>query len=144
AVVLSNDGAEVATTNIDGSLIALVVLRLINSDDVAFSFAAAPKDRNTGDIIPYDKAGIRINIPVGLDLLGGSNIRVYDFTVINDEPITQKVCTKEFIRTVGGVDIRETKFNITDIIPNYNAVNTYAISDANGDAVDLSIEGNEW
>lgn len=144
SVVFYNDGAEVATTNIDESVIGLDVLGLINSDDVAFSFAAAPKDPNTGDIIPFDKVGIRINIPVGLDLLGGSNIRVYDFTLINDEPITQKVCTKEFIRTVGGVDIRETKFNITDIIPNYNAVNTYTISDANGNAVDLSIEGNEW
>src|SRR5690606_10295359 len=143
SVVFYNDGAEVATTNIDESVIGLDVLGLINSNDVAFSFAAAPKDIN-GDIIPFDKVGIRINIPVGLDLAGGSNIRVYDFTLINDEPITQKVCTKEFIRTVGGVDIRETKFNITDIIPNYNAVNTYTISDANGNAVDLSIEGNEW
>lgn len=144
SVVFYNDGAEVATVNIDEEVLGLDVLGLINSDDVAFSFAAAPKDPITGDIIPFDKVGIRINIPVGLDLLGGNNIRIYDFAVINDKPVIEKVCTKEFITTVGGVDIRETKFNITDIIPNYNAVNTYTISDANGNAVDLSIEGNEW
>lgn len=145
SVEFYNDGdpTPVASVNINEDVIGLDVLGLINTNDVAFSFAAAPRDAN-GNIIPFDKVGIRINIPVGLDLAGGSNIRVYDFTLINDEPITQKVCTKEFIRTVGGVDIRETKFNITDIIPNYNAVNTYTISDANGNAVDLSIEGNEW
>lgn len=145
SVVFYNDGdpTPVASVSINEDVIGLDVLGLINANDVAFSFAAAPRDAN-GNIIPFDKVGIRINIPVGLDLLGGSNIRIYDFAVINDEPVIARVCTKEFITTVAGVDIRETKFNITDIIPNYNSANTYTISNANGTVIDLSVSGNEW
>lgn len=143
AVVFYNNGVEVASTNIDESILGLDVLGLINTSDVTFSFATAPKDGN-GDIIPYDRVGIRINIPVGLDLLGGSNIRVYDFAVINDKPVIQKVCTKEFINTVNGVDIRETKFKITDIIPQYNSANTYVVTNSAGASIDLSNPANIW
>lgn len=145
SVEFYNDGdpTPVASVSINEDVIGLDVLGLINANDVVFSFAAAPRDVN-GNIIPFDKVGIRINIPIGLDLLGGSNIRIYDFAVINDEPVIARVCTKEFITTVGGVDIRETKFNITDIIPNYNSANTYTISNANGNVIDLSVSGNEW
>ena len=143
SVVFYNDGAEVATVNINEEVLGLDLLGLINADDAVISFAAEPKDED-GNPIAFDKVGIRISIPVGLDLAGGSNIRVYDVAIINNQPIVQKVCTKEFINTVNGVDIRETKFNITDIIPNYNANNIYTISDANGNAIDLSVPGNEW
>lgn len=134
SVVFYKNGVEIATTNIDKNVIGLDVLGLINSKDAAFSFSASPKDKD-GKIMAFDKVGIRVNIPIGLDLLGGSDIRVYDVAVINDVPVVKKVCTKEFITTVSGVDIRETKFNITDIIPNYNPNNTYTISDVNGKSI---------
>lgn len=140
SVVFYNNGVEVGVTNIDQNILGLDLLGLINTNDMRFSFAAAPRD-GSGNIIAFDKVGIRINIPVGLDLLGGSDIQVYDFAVINDAPITARVCTQEFIDSN---NIREIKFNITDIIPNYNSANTYVVSDSSGNNIDLSITGNEW
>lgn len=138
SVVFYNNGAEVGSVKINGSAIGLDLLGLVNATgDKAFSFAAAPKDAS-GNIIPFDKVGIRINVPVSLDLLGGSNIRIYDMAVINDKPVKMEVCTKEFITN----GIRETKFDITDIIPNYNSTNTYVIRDVNGNSINAST--NKW
>lgn len=140
SVVFYHNGAEVGSTSINENILDLDLLGLINVNDTRFSFAAAPRDAS-GNIIPFDKVGLRINIPVGLNLLGGSDIQVYDFAVINDTPITARVCTKEFI---DDNNIREIKFNITDIIPNYNTANTYVVSDSNGNNIDLGVPGNEW
>lgn len=138
SVVFYRNGVEVKSVEINGSTLGLDLLGLVNtSGDQSFTFATAPKD-SSGNIIPFDKVGIRINIPVSLNLLGGSNIRIYDVTVINDKPVNTKVCTKEFITN----GIRETKFDITHIIPNYNAANTYVIRDINGNPVNPVT--NKW
>src|SRR5690554_37343 len=140
SVVFYHDGVEIGATNIDENILGLDLLGLINADDTKFSFAVAPRDAS-GAIIPFDKVGIRVNIPVGLDLLGGDDIQVYDFAVINDTPVIAKVCTQEFL---DANNIREIKFDITQIIPNYNSANTYVVRDINGNNIDLSIAGNEW
>ena len=138
SVVFYSDGVEVGSVKINGSTLGLDLLGLVNATgDKTFSFAAAPRNA-AGNIIPFDKVGIRINIPVSVDLLGGSNIRVYDFAAINDKPVVTKVCTKEFITN----GIRETKFDITHIIPNYNAANSYTVRDINGNSINPVT--NKW
>lgn len=139
SIVFYDGNNEVTSVNLDNDLIDLDLLGLINADNALVSFAAAPKDI-AGNIIPYDKIGIRIFKPLNVDLLNAEDIRVYDVAIVNDNPIREKVCTKEFING----NIREIKFNITNIIPNYDSNNTYVVRDANGANIDISLAANHW
>jgi len=136
---ITANGGYVGETILTKEILGLNLLGLINTDDTKFSFATAPKDAN-GNIIAYDKIGIRVEKGVGVSLLNSHDIEVYDVAVINDKPIVAKVCTKEFVSAVAGVDIRETKFDLRTIIPNFNAANTYLITDSKGNTINVNTD----
>lgn len=133
-IIFYKNNVPVGTVKLDNNLIGLDLLGLVNQNNKKVSFSAAPKD-NLGNIIPFDKVGIRIKKGVDVNLANAQDIRIYDIAFLDKSALNVKVCTKEFITQVSGVDIRELKFDIRTIIPNYNVSNTYSVSDANGNTI---------
>lgn len=115
SVVFYKDGVEVSTVKLDTSVLGLDLLGLINQNNAEFSFLAAPRDAN-GKIIPFDKVGIRVFKPLSVNLLNAEDIRVYDVAYVDDSPEVKKVCSFEFLNN----NIRQRKFDITQLIPNYD------------------------
>lgn len=134
SIVFYKDNVQVGTVKLDNNLIGLDLLGLVNQNDKKISFTAVPRDIS-GNIIPFDKVGIRIKKGVDVSLANAQDIRIYDIAFVDESALNVKVCTKEFITQVSGVDIRELKFDIRTIIPNYIASNTYSVSDANGNSI---------
>lgn len=127
SVVFYKDGVEVSTVKLDSSVLGLDLLGLINQNNAEFSFLAAPRDAN-GKIIPFDKVGIRVFKPLSVNLLNAEDIRVYDFAYVDENPEVKKVCSFETVEN----NIRVRKFDITQLIPNYDATYTkYLIVDKN-------------
>lgn len=116
SVVFYKDGVEVSTVKLDTSVLGLDLLGLINQNNAEFSFLAAPRDAS-GKIIPFDKVGIRVFKPLSVNLLNAEDIRVYDVAYVDDSPEVKKVCSFEFLNN----NIRQRKFDITQLIPNYDA-----------------------
>lgn len=126
-VVFYKDGVEVSSVKLDSSILGLDLLGLINQNNAEFSFLAAPRDAN-GKIIPFDKVGIRIFKPLSVNLVNAEDIRVYDVAFVDDVPEVKKVCSFEFLNN----NIRQRKFDLTQVIPNYNAsYDGYLVVDRN-------------
>lgn len=127
SVVFYKDGVEVSTVKLDTSVLGLDLLGLINQNNAEFSFLAAPRDAN-GKIIPFDKVGIRVFKPLSVNLLNAEDIRLYDVAYVDDTPEVKKVCSFEFLNN----NIRQRKFDITQLIPNYSATyEGYLVVDRN-------------
>lgn len=124
-----NGGSLVDTYSINQDVVNLDLLGLVNNTDqakIAINYQSSAA---------FDKVSFKLNIPVEVGLLASNNVKIFDFALYNNDPIIEKVCTKEFITTTNGVDIRELKFDIRTIIPNYNSTNVYTVSDANGNSI---------
>lgn len=127
SVVFYKDGVEVSSVKLDTSVLGLDLLGLLNQNNAEFSFLAAPRDAD-GKIIAFDKVGIRVFKPLSVNLLNAEDIRVYDVAFVDDNPEVKKVCSFEFLNN----NIRERKFDLTQVIPNYNATyEKYLVVDKN-------------
>ena len=125
AIVFYNNGAQVGKVDIDQSILGFDFLGLINQNNATFSFTAAPRDAN-GHIIAFDKVGIRINKTASFNLLNAEDIRVYDVALVDAQPEEVKVCARDFMNG----NIRERKFDLTQMIPNYNPATEYVVVNA--------------
>lgn len=144
SVVFYKDGQEVSTVKLDSNVLGLDLLGLINQNNAEFSFLAAPRDAN-GKIIAFDKVGIRIFKPLSVNLVNAEDIRVYDVAFVDDSPEIKKVCSFEFLNN----NIRTRKFNITQIIPDYNAnYDGYVLVDSNQKEIPFKTaaekQANRW
>ncbi|WP_326983339.1 hypothetical protein VUJ46_01980 [Chryseobacterium sp. MYb264] len=144
SIVFYKDGAEVSSVKLDSSVLGLDLLGLLNQNNADFSFLAAPRDAN-GKILPFDKVGIRIFKPLSVNLVNAEDIRVYDVAFVDDAPDQRKVCSLEFLNN----NIRTRKFDITQLIPNYNAASDgYIIVDSNQKEIPFKTaaekQANRW
>lgn len=144
SVVFYKDGQEVSSVKLDSNVLGLDLLGLINQNNAEFSFLAAPRDA-AGNIIPFDKVGIRIFKPLSVNLINAEDIRVYDVAFVDDTPEIKKVCSFEFLNN----NIRTRKFDITQIIPNYNAnFDGYVVVDSNQKEIPFKTaaekQANKW
>lgn len=135
-----NDNTLVETYNINQDVVNLDLLGLVNNTDqakIAINYQPS---------VAFDKVSFKLNVPVEVGLIESNNVKIYDFALYNNDPIIEKVCTKEFVTSTNGVDIREIKFNITDIIPYYNSnpVDSYIVTNSSGQAIDLTNSNNVW
>ncbi|WP_313386457.1 hypothetical protein [Chishuiella sp.] len=144
SIIFYKNGVQVSSVNLNSSVLGLDLLGLINQNNAEFSFLASPRDAN-GNLISFDKVGIRINKPLSVNLVNAEDIRVYDFALVDDTPESKTVCSVETINN----NIRTRKFDITQIIPNYDPNYTgYVIVDRNQKEIPFSTtaqkDANKW
>ena len=124
SIVFYNGNEEVFVQKIDEGVLGLDLLGLVNNNDDIYTFSVTPRDEN-GDIIAFDKVGVRFVKPLSVDLISGANLEIYDVALVSTA-IQVPVCT------VDG------KFDIKSIIPNYNASTAYVVTDINQNVVDIN------
>lgn len=128
SIVFYKDNQKVGEVPMNSSVLGVDLLGLINMNNAPFRFMVIPPldlitDPTGGTFLAYDKISVKIVKPVSVDLLGGSDLRIYDVVLADIKPDVVKVCTREFMNG----NIRERKFDITQIIPNYNSATEYVV-----------------
>lgn len=125
SIVFYNGTEEVYVQKIDEGVLGLDLLGLVNNNSDIYTFTVTPRDEN-GNIIEFDKVGVRFVKPLSIDLISGANLEIYDIALVSTA-VQVPVCT------VNG------KFNIKTIIPNYNASTTYIVTDVDQNEVDIDV-----
>ena len=128
-----NGSTKISSQMVDSSVIGADVLGLINAgNNVPFSFLATPPTDTAGNRLSFDKVSISVKKPVSVGLLNVTgDLRIYDVAFVDIKPEVKKVCSREFITN----NIRERKFDIRHLIPNFNATNRYLIVDQNQNVI---------
>ncbi|WP_177761256.1 hypothetical protein [Flavobacterium sp. I3-2] len=130
-----NGSTKISSQMVDSSIIGADVLGLINAgNNVPFSFLATPPTDAAGNRLNFDKVSISVKQPVNLEVLDVTgDLRIYDVAFVDIKPEVKKVCSREFITN----NIRERKFDIRHIIPNFNEIipGRYLIVDQNQNVI---------
>lgn len=127
-IVFYKNNQQVGSIPIDSNLLGIDLAGLINANNTPLSFLAIPPLNSEGNaFIEFDKVSVKIIKPVNVNLLGGSDLRIYDVAFVDANPEIKYVCTKEEILN----NIRTEKFLLTDLIPNYSVNAKYIVIDSN-------------
>lgn len=141
-----NGTTKLSSQTVDASVINADLLGLINAgNNVPFSFLATPPTDINGGILAFDKVSVSVKKPVSLGVLNVTgDLRVYDVAFVDTKPETVKVCTREFMNN----NIRERKFDLTQIIPNFDVNAAYVIVDREQKEISFTTpeekEANKW
>ena len=125
SIIFYNGNQEVFVQKIDEGVLGLDLLGLVNNNSDIYTFTVTPKNES-GDIIEFDKVGVRFLKPLSIDLISGANLEIYDVALMSS-PVKVPVCT------VNG------KFDVKSIIPNYNSSTAYIVTDVDQNAVDINV-----
>lgn len=141
-----NGTTKLSSQTVDASVINADLLGLINAgNNVPFSFLATPPTDTNGAILAFDKVSVSVKKPVSLGVLDVTgDLRIYDVAFVDTKPETVKVCTREFINN----NIRERKFDLTQIIPNFDVNAAYVVVDKEQNEIPFTTpqekEANKW
>ncbi|MFV0198886.1 hypothetical protein OBK01_11845 [Empedobacter falsenii] len=141
-----NGTTKLSSQTVDASVVNADLLGLINAgNNVPFSFLATPPTDANGAILAFDKVSVSVKKPVSLgvlDVIG--DLRIYDVAFVDTKPETVKVCSREFINN----NIRERKFDLTQIIPDFNVNTAYVVVDREQNEIPFTTpqekEANKW
>lgn len=140
---------ELKTVDIDRSILSVDLLGLINSNqNQAFTVTIDPPTDANGNILEYDKVGLKLTQPVNLGVGSISgDLRLYDLSFVDKDVETTYACGKVVPIAGGGF---EKKFDITQIIPGFSTSNyaQYSIATENNTEIVFTstadIETKKW
>ncbi|MDM1346450.1 hypothetical protein [Myroides marinus] len=124
-VLFYSNNAVVSTVKVNQSVLKADVLGIINGGgNIPFSFLATPDKDANGNFVKYDKVSIRVKKPISVGVLASSgDLQLYDVAFVDASPKIVNRCSREFINA----GIRERKFDLTQMIPSYDASHEYVI-----------------
>ncbi|AJH15619.1 hypothetical protein [Myroides profundi] len=124
-VLFYSNNTVVSTVKVNQNVLKADVLGIINAGgNTPFSFLASPGKDANGNLVKYDKISIKVKKPISVGVLTiNGDLQIYDVALVDAVAKTVKMCSKEFV--IAG--IRQRKFDLTHLIPDYNENNEYVI-----------------
>ncbi|MDR0196555.1 MAG: hypothetical protein LBI73_15670 [Myroides sp.] len=124
-VLFYSNNTVVSTVKVNQSVLKADVLGIINGGgNTPFSFLATPDKDANGNFVKYDKVSIRVKKPISVGVLTtNGDLQLYDVAFVDASPKIVNTCSREFINA----GIRERKFDLTQLIPSYDASHEYVI-----------------
>lgn len=142
--VFYKDNQIVGEVLMDSNVLGVDLAGLLNMNNAPFRFIVTPPLDSNGNFKEFDKVGVKIIKPINVNLLGGADLKIYDVVLADIKPEVVKVCTREFMNN----NIRERKFDLTQIIPGFDENKAYVVVDRNQNEIPFTTPAqktaNKW